>query len=134
MGRTRDSAVINQQMLLPVSAEAPGIARELLAASLPADHPRWHDILLMGSELVTNAVLHAGMPDDEGILFVLRVDDDLVRVEVHDTGAGIQELHPHSDGLRESGYGLLLVNRLASNWGFTTSGLPTIVWFEVETS
>ncbi len=89
------------------------------------------DVLLVVSELVTNAVRHG--PDDRPIHLDVR-RDGVVRIEVRDQGEGF-EPPVHTPGmpqdLRRSGFGLVIVGRLATSWGVTPPGEPTSVWAEL---
>ena len=79
------------------------------------------------SELVGNAVLHAGTPAALRIV----LDGERVRVEVHDGSA--HPLQPRSVG-RDSttGRGLLILDAVAESWGVDQidDGGKT-VWFKV---
>lgn len=71
------------------------------------------DVLLVVSELVTNACLHAGGPEE------LRIgcDNKVLRVEVSDRGAGQPAPRtPHRAG-RPGGHGMFIVQRLCLDWG-----------------
>ena len=93
---------------------------------------RLDEVLLCVSELATNALLH-GTPPGRGFrLYLLRAGDEVVRIEVHDSGDG-QPRIPSSGEDRdreESGRGLLLlVEALADKWG--AERCPgKIVWCE----
>jgi anti-sigma regulatory factor (Ser/Thr protein kinase) len=83
---------------------------------------------LLVTELVANSVLHArGTPIDVRVT----VDDETVRTEVSDGGAGF-EPPPDADPspLKSSGWGLFLVRKMASRWGAEPA--TGTVWFEVE--
>lgn len=87
------------------------------------------DLLLVVSELVTNAVVHGAEPI---VVTVLRTDER-VRVEVTD-GAG--DSSPHSDrrtpNTADHGRGLSVVTRLATAWGWRASpGRGKTVWAEL---
>ncbi|MCK2219136.1 ATP-binding protein [Actinomadura sp. ATCC 31491] len=73
---------------------------------------RREDVLLVVSELVTNAILHGDGPP------VLRIsgDADRLRVEVSDDGPGLPELREPGPS---SGWGLHVVRLLAASWGIT---------------
>lgn len=94
------------------------------------------DVLLLLSELVSNAVLHGGV-GMEGTIGV-RVEGlpSGVRVEVTDPGAGFdwdrrrQRQRPR----REGGFGLSLVDRIAERWGIERERGQTLVWFELNTT
>ncbi|MBO1414448.1 ATP-binding protein [Streptomyces sp. FH025] len=87
------------------------------------------DVLLMVSELVTNACLHApGGPRE------LRLDWDgaRLRVEVADASPVPPRLRPYPPGQgRPGGYGLRVVDRLARAWGSVPEGEGKLVWLEV---
>ncbi|MFF2386410.1 ATP-binding protein [Streptomyces sp. NPDC058108] len=71
------------------------------------------DVLLVVSELVTNACLHAEGPDE------LRIscDNKVLRVEVSDRGTGQPAPRtPHRAG-RPGGHGMFIVQRLCLDWG-----------------
>lgn len=92
------------------------------------------DVVLLVSELVSNAVLHGGPHAPAAVVgLALEVRPDRVRVEVEDAGAGLPVV---GDGAtdRLGGRGLLLVATLASRWGSIPSDAGKTVWFEVATS
>ncbi|MGX1758194.1 ATP-binding protein [Streptomyces lydicus] len=90
------------------------------------------DVLLCVSELATNALLH-GVPPGRGYRLCLSLDEGgLLRVEVHDSGAGEPRLpvplREDDEGEGESGRGLLLVSALADAWGVDERVPGKIVW------
>jgi anti-sigma regulatory factor (Ser/Thr protein kinase) len=79
-------------------------------------------LVLLASELVTNAVTHA--QDGSGaaggrISLCVRARAGELRVEVHD-GSPVMPLPvpPDADDEAETGRGLMLVDALAAEWGF----------------
>ncbi|MHA5049474.1 ATP-binding protein [Streptomyces sp. SD15] len=87
------------------------------------------DVLLVVSELVTNACLHAEGPDE------LRIacDNKVLRVEVSDRGTGQPAPRtPHRAG-RPGGHGMFIVQRLCLDWGVVrTPGVAgKTVWAEL---
>lgn len=91
------------------------------------------DATVLTSELVTNAVIHAGTSAD---VLCLRTEDG-VRVEVADRyperevpiqGAGASFASPD----RENGRGLLLCAALASRWGVEYTPTHKKVWFQLD--
>ncbi|MEV0847541.1 ATP-binding protein [Streptomyces sp. NPDC049954] len=88
---------------------------------------RGDDVLLCVSELATNALLH-GVPPGRGFQLFLRCDtDDVLRLELHDSGGGMPEIGragAHEDG----GRGLFLVSRLSDDWGVGERNPGKIVW------
>jgi anti-sigma regulatory factor (Ser/Thr protein kinase) len=85
------------------------------------------DVLLLVSELVTNACLHAGGPTELALLGTERV----VRVEVTDADPRPPvPRNPHEPG-RPGGHGLHIVDLLASSWGVAPQDGGKTVWLEV---
>ncbi|MEY2246042.1 ATP-binding protein [Streptomyces sp. SAS_267] len=87
------------------------------------------DVLLVVSELVTNACLHAEGPDE------LRIscDNKVLRIEVSDRGSGQPAPRtPHRAG-RPGGHGMFIVQRLCLDWGVVrTPGVAgKTVWAEL---
>ncbi|MES5822044.1 ATP-binding protein [Streptomyces sp. RG80] len=71
------------------------------------------DVLLVVSELVTNACLHAEGPDELWIT----LDNKVIRIEVSDKGTGQPAPRtPHRAG-RPGGHGMFIVQRLCLDWG-----------------
>jgi anti-sigma regulatory factor (Ser/Thr protein kinase) len=97
------------------------VARELGSALAPE---RLEDVKLLVSELVTNGVRHANGRGP--ITLDLRINGN-VRCAVTDHGPGPAT---REDLTGHGGWGLKLVERLASRWGLTRSREATQVWFE----
>jgi anti-sigma regulatory factor (Ser/Thr protein kinase) len=111
--------------------ETPALARHQLEGWLPpslAENERG-TLRLLVSELVTNSVRHVSGSDQQVVLR-LRIDDRRIRVDVHDGGAGFRPGKPEPRGAA-GGFGLFLVERMASRWGVDT-GDGTRVWFELD--
>ncbi|WP_381793587.1 SpoIIE family protein phosphatase [Streptomyces niveus] len=91
------------------------------------------DAVVLTSELVTNAVIHAGTSAD---VLCLRTGDG-VRVEVSDRYPE-REIPMQGTGLslgspdRENGRGLLLCAALASRWGVDYTPTHKQVWFQLD--
>jgi anti-sigma regulatory factor (Ser/Thr protein kinase) len=91
-----------------------------------------HDVMVMVSELTTNAVKHA-----EGTFEVVASldgegDAERLRVEVHDADPTIPQVHWVPAGAT-SGRGLLIVETLSEAWGVNAlEGGGKSVWFEVR--
>jgi anti-sigma regulatory factor (Ser/Thr protein kinase) len=88
------------------------------------------DLRLLVTELITNALRHGGLGPGDKVLLRARIEDDAVRVEVHDPGNdGL--VRPRTPGTRGGGYGLFLVDQLSRQWGVERDG-GTLVWFELS--
>ncbi|MFD5149054.1 ATP-binding protein [Streptomyces sp. NPDC058401] len=87
------------------------------------------DALLVVSELVTNAALHA-----HGCEELVLTAGETLRIEVLD---GVTEL-PCPGAVRRpgvpGGHGLHLVRRLSDRWGCYPAGAGKVVWAEIESS
>ena len=92
---------------------------------------RLEDAQLLVSELVTNAIRHAGLGDDDVIRLVVVTADRSLRIEVCDTGHGFEVAEPDPDPMQPSGWGLYLVRELADRWG-VEQDRETRVWFELD--
>ncbi|MFC8124760.1 ATP-binding protein [Streptomyces sp. NPDC057302] len=125
-------------------------ARSRLAGSgIEVDESLAETLILLISELVTNAVVHTGCPavlrmrlpdvpdvaeeaaGAAGATGATGAGPGTVRVEVADTSA-----HPpvprHADGDATNGRGLELVEGLADRWGWQTEGAGKSIWCEVD--
>jgi anti-sigma regulatory factor (Ser/Thr protein kinase) len=125
----RRSDVDELSTVFPSVAPSASRARRFVAAALR----RWEcpddmlePVMLLTSELVTNAYRHAGTETRVSVGF----DVDRARVEVRDVGAGEPELRPHDAG-RVDGRGLQIVEALADRWGYHSTEAGTAVWFEL---
>lgn len=104
--------------------EAPGLSRSSLSGLKPLLEPRYDDVLLVVSELVSNCVKHT---DSDDIDVRVESHDGRVRVEVSDTGPGFSSSTPRGDGL-----GLTIIEKLANRWGTSHSGDRFTVWAELK--
>lgn len=82
--------------------------------------------VLLTSEVVTNAVVHA----DSAVEVTLRRSAGALQVAVRDQCPRLPVLSPPV-GLQESGRGLVLVNEMADVWGTEPTGAGKIVWFQL---
>ncbi|MGW7261872.1 ATP-binding protein [Streptomyces sp. NPDC054842] len=113
-------------------------ARSRLAVSgIEADEPLAETLILLVSELVTNAVVHTGCPA------VLRLQLQGVRGEPSGAPAGTVRLEVadssacppaprHAQGDDTNGRGLELVDGLADRWGWSPEGAGKRIWCEVD--
>ncbi|MEU8618615.1 ATP-binding protein [Streptomyces sp. NPDC048623] len=103
-----------------------------LPAATAEDRERAEDVLLLVSEVVTNACLHADGPEE----LVLRYSADRLhlRLEVSDANpAPPRPRAPRSPAL-PGGHGLMVLSRLAGAWGSAPKAdgaLGKVVWAEV---
>ncbi|QNP61899.1 ATP-binding protein [Streptomyces genisteinicus] len=92
------------------------------------DHPVLvGDILLLVSEVVTNAYRHGGAP------YELELVEGRGRIWVQVTDAGSACPRPgRHRAARASGHGLYLLQRLSADWGWARHGSGKSVWFAVD--
>lgn len=83
--------------------------------------------VLLTSEAVTNAVVHAGTDID----VVVQADSAFARIEVHDGLPGDLSVTP-AEALAPCGRGLRVIQALAEAWGVRRVTDGKCVWFEVR--
>jgi anti-sigma regulatory factor (Ser/Thr protein kinase) len=101
--------------------------REMVAGCPVAD-----DVILLASEVATNAIVHTASGKGGTFTVVVMLESGLVRVEVHDDGSeGAPDVGtPRTE--QESGSGLYLVDVLATRWGHLGGRDGRVVWFEMD--
>jgi anti-sigma regulatory factor (Ser/Thr protein kinase) len=116
-------------MRLASVATAPESARAFVRAALK----RWdiveadHVAELLTSELVTNAIRHADSP----VTVRAFHEPSRIRVEVEDASRSAPTVrHPAPD--EPGGRGMLIVDRLADDWGAELHSGGKTVWFEIH--
>lgn len=127
VGRARRA----DQMSLPADPRAASTARRWLRGLLDG----WRvpgaavdDAVTCLSEVVTNAVIHAG----SGARVAAELDEGRLLVSVVDTGrrGSAQRRDPVADEIR--GRGLAVVEALATAWSTQRRSDGTLVWFEFD--
>jgi serine/threonine-protein kinase RsbW len=108
----------------------PAARRALLAGNGALPSCVREDVLLLVTELVTNAVRHANAGPAAVVRVELRRESDFVRVTVSDEGAGFAAEAPLGRG-QANGWGLALVDRIADRWAITPTASGTCAWFEI---
>ncbi|HEX2375316.1 MAG TPA: ATP-binding protein [Actinomycetota bacterium] len=117
------------QIGLPRSPSSVGTARRFIEARIAAwsfPEPAGEQLVLIGSELVTNAVLHARTE----LTLTLELRDGRVRISVRDRSQAPATLrHYRPDAL--TGRGLGVVAALSDSWGISAAADGKVVWAEV---
>src|SRR3954453_1109328 len=90
-----------------------GARRALLAGNGTLPSSVRDDVLLLVTELVTNAVRHSSAGPDGLVRVQLRRETGMVRVTVADGGTGFTADAPLERSDAEGGWGLALVDRIA---------------------
>ena len=117
-----------QRRSFPSTPASAGQARRFVESVLEGDldHLSYAATMLV-SELVANAVLHTGST----VEVVVTPGADRVRVEVHDGSAQLP-IRKHYSNMSGTGRGLLLVERMAEEWGSDRTDGGKVVWFELD--
>ncbi|MFJ6483647.1 MULTISPECIES: ATP-binding protein [unclassified Streptomyces] len=87
------------------------------------------DALLLVSELLTNASLHAG-----GCIELALSAGEVLRIEVFDGTTTPPRRHPSPQRALPGGHGLYIVERVSDRWGTHTHAEGKAVWAEIEAS
>ncbi|WP_329590192.1 ATP-binding protein [Streptomyces sp. NBC_01362] len=106
----------------------------LVGSGIRDDEPLAETLILLISELVTNAVVHTGCPAVLRMLFGLTGSagaPGTVRVEVADASCRPPQQR-HAAGEDTNGRGLELVDGLADRWGWQPEGAGKRIWCEVD--
>lgn len=133
----RTGATLLGSLTIPGRPEHVADARVFVAEKLGDGWACADTVILLTSELVTNAVTHSDSRRDGGTVTVTLIAiPGGIRAEVIDEGSGavpvLRPDLPESAGLRESGRGLGLVEVLATRWNYFRDEAGTVTWFEVS--
>ncbi len=120
--------------VLPGTPESAGLARALAREVLGDTHPALETVLLVVSELVTNAIIHSQSGAAGGtVLLALCPGPAGILIQVRDNGGPWRPLEVVQPGTAaEHGYGLLLVDALAERWGTLTSTQGRVTWCRIS--
>jgi len=116
---------------LECSADAPAIARAAvtgLCFEAELDPYQRAELMLLVSELVTNAVVHPDAPHGAPITLGATLTEEAVRITVTDCGTGFTPTRERARA--DDGYGLYLLEQATSSWGVDREG-GNRVWFEL---
>ncbi len=137
-GEWAPEAVRSAKWEFAADQDAPAQARHALLSELgellsPTEAA---NLELVVSELVTNAIRHAGRTSEDDVVNVYAaVAPDRLRIEVCDPGCGFppaaRQIREFGDGF--GGVGLVLLDRLADVWG-TDRDEVFCVWAEFKRS
>ena len=112
-------------------AEAAHAARQLIAGDDRLPAAVREDVLLAVTELVTNAVRHAGVGVDQSLRVELHWSRRWIRVEVFDPGTSFAQARESFSRHDRGGWGLFLVDRIADRWGIEPAPGGTRAWCEI---
>jgi anti-sigma regulatory factor (Ser/Thr protein kinase) len=129
-GNSRHS--LRVELELERSVGAPAIARAEIAArcrELGLGAPLCQSLILLVSEVVSNAVRHSAADANARVQLVATFGERTIRVMVTDAGVGFTP-RPRDPARTDDGYGLYLLEKVAARWGVESRG-DTKVWFEL---
>ncbi len=121
------------ELELERTVHAPAIARSAVSERLVEfgiDGSYGQTIVLLVSEVVSNAVRHSSGAAGTPIVLAATVTPRLVRIAVNDGGGGFTP-RPRDPEQLGDGYGLYLLAKAATSWGVEAAG-GTTVWFELD--
>jgi anti-sigma regulatory factor (Ser/Thr protein kinase) len=108
-------------------------ARRFVASAIRTGGPARDVSRLLVSEAATNAVLHSASGNGGTFSVEYVISDDLLRVEIHDSGGGPsgprRRVH-HLESM--TGRGLDLFDALSDRWGVDGTPDGWTVWFELD--
>lgn len=117
---------MTRTLIIERDAKAPGVARRAVEDFAPEiDERLVPNAALLLSELMTNAVKYGSGP----IELRLEKASGGLRCEVADQGRGFTPMARSGPRTKVGGWGLFLVEALASSWGVRDGS--THVWFEL---
>lgn len=108
--------------------------REFVRGVLGQCWPGLDDVLVMVSEIASNAVRHTASGDNGWFDVTVSVTGFTARVAVADRGSSSEPRIPNGGGELDAltgGRGLRIVDALAGRWGHGGDELGRVVWFEV---
>lgn len=126
---------VSIELELQRDVQAPALARAAtaeLADVLTLSRPTAQTLLLLVSEVVTNAVIHSKGAHEQPIMLAASADKEAIHVAVTDAGPGFIPRQRDPSSIND-GYGLYLLEKAASRWGVESRGATT-VWFELPRS
>jgi len=115
---------------IPANTEAARLAREavmFLAEGIPQEELETARLLV--TELVTNSVRHGPTGRKATVELHVGVERDLLRIEVADRSTTPARRKPPT---HEGGYGLALVDAMASRWDAGPQNGRNVTWFELD--
>jgi serine/threonine-protein kinase RsbW len=119
--------------VLPGTAESASAARLMALQLLGDSDPAAETVMLLVSELVTNAIVHSqsGAPGGTVTVALCPVSAGVL-VQVRDDGGPSEpRLAEIATGAAEHGFGLRLVDALADSWGTISGPDSRVTWCRV---
>jgi serine/threonine-protein kinase RsbW len=131
MQRNRDEGSQVTTVRLPATPASAAALRHQITADLteqPVAPALIDDVVLVATELVTNAIRHAEPLVGGQVTVTWTVDGGSVLIRVTDGGGASRPRVRHPSPRETSGRGLALVEALATHWGVEDTAGATTVW------
>ena len=122
-------------LMLPFAASSVGVARQRLVSDLIAAgiyDSAVCDAALVISELLSNALRHAGPLPGAKIRVAWRIDGGSVQISVSDGGGPTQPELGEPTQAATGGRGLRIVEKLSVGWGTSRDDEGTTVWAQIQ--
>lgn len=120
------------ELELERTVQAPAIARAAIiarCAELGIDGSLAQSLILLVSEVVSNAVRHSSADLAAPVAMLATFGEKAIRVSVTDAGEGFTPRR-RDPARTHDGYGLYLLEKVSARWGVESRG-STNVWFEL---
>jgi anti-sigma regulatory factor (Ser/Thr protein kinase) len=130
--RATEAEVARVELTLARNVQAPALARAAVAERAQqqgVDGSLAQSLILLVSEVVSNAVRHSNGDPDAPIEMLATFGKRAIRVSVTDAGEGFTP-RSRDPSRTHDGYGLYLLEKVAERWGVEARG-GTNVWFEL---
>jgi anti-sigma regulatory factor (Ser/Thr protein kinase) len=110
-------------------------ARRMVDESVSAPRDALQDTQLVLTELLANEIKHGRYGREDPLVCKVEQRRSTVRIEVRHHGPPFeipaQPVHPTLE-MRETGWGLALITRLADRWGVIDNNGSRRVWAEID--
>jgi anti-sigma regulatory factor (Ser/Thr protein kinase) len=123
------------EAILPPEAASLARARAMVGRVVDAPREVVADAQLVMTELLANEIKHGRYPPGDPLMCRARRKASVLRLEVTHRGPGFHMPRapvPISLRLRETGWGLALITRIADRWGVDDRADRRLVWAEID--
>jgi anti-sigma regulatory factor (Ser/Thr protein kinase) len=129
-----DARAVTLAVNVPHQGHGVSLARHAFATDLASvgvtDDVR-QDVMLVISELVSNAVRHAAALPGDSVGVTCGINDDCLHIEITDGGSLTRPSPEVATVFAQGGRGLDIVRMISREWGVTQDGDTVTVWADV---
>ena len=123
------------EAVLPTRPDSLAQARRIVGDTVEAPRSVVQNAQLILTELLANEIKHGRYAEGEPLVCKVQRQRSALRIEVRHVGSQFElpaaPVHPSLE-LRETGWGLALISRLADRWGVSEEGGSRNVWAEID--